>query len=73
MSIMKSFKKFNHNFILKNNQKILSNLRQENLANNSEDTKEIISDKLLELIKEIQYENLEQILKITQFLLYINQ
>lgn len=53
MSIMKSFKKFNHNFILKNNQKILSNLRQENLANNSEDTKEIISDKLLELIKEI--------------------
>lgn len=73
MSIMKSFKKFNHNFILKNNQKILSNLRQENLANDSEDTKEIISDKLLELIKEIQYENLEQILKITQFLLYINQ
>lgn len=73
MSIMKSFKKFNHNFILKNNQKILSNLRQENLANYSIETKEIISDKLLELIKEIQYENLEQILKITQFLLYINQ
>ena len=73
MSIMKSFKKFNHNFILKNNQKILSNLRQENLANYSLETKEIISDKLLELIKEIQYENLEQIFKITQFLLYINQ